>query len=189
MYILTSKYFPTDSWPDLYFPALPEGADIQYREVVEFSLAAVLSAEFAVVLPNDEFINVTGTDIIVSGAGSTATNGTYTVYGDRDGKTRYRMASAESPTGYFYIVSYANAWYISIRGEDGDVGIQIIIASRYHSTDNVATPDLVTTWLVDQGTLPVPTVSDTIPTLTEVAAFTVEMPIVISMEVYEELSA
>jgi len=46
MYILTSKYFPTDSWPDLYFPALPEGADIQYKEVVEFSLAAISSAPF-----------------------------------------------------------------------------------------------------------------------------------------------
>ena len=51
MYILTSKYFPTDSWPDLYFPVLPEGADIQYREVVEFTLAAILSADFTVEMP------------------------------------------------------------------------------------------------------------------------------------------
>ena len=49
MYILTSKYFPTDSWPDLYFPALP--ADIQYKEVVEFSLAAILSADFTLAMP------------------------------------------------------------------------------------------------------------------------------------------
>jgi len=35
----------------LYFPALPEGADIQYKEVVEFSLAIVTVAEFDVVLP------------------------------------------------------------------------------------------------------------------------------------------
>jgi len=51
MYILTSKYFPTDSWPDLYFPVLPEGADIQYREVVEFTLAAILSADFTLAMP------------------------------------------------------------------------------------------------------------------------------------------
>lgn len=51
MYILTSKYFPTDSWPDLYFPVLPEGADIQYKEVVEFSLAAILSALFTLEMP------------------------------------------------------------------------------------------------------------------------------------------
>ena len=51
MYILTSKYFPTDYWPDDYFPALPAGVDIQYKEVVEFSLAAILSAEFTVEMP------------------------------------------------------------------------------------------------------------------------------------------
>ena len=58
MYILTSKYFPTDSWPDLYFPALPEGADIQYKEVVEFTLAIAATAEFEVVLPNDASFTV-----------------------------------------------------------------------------------------------------------------------------------
>ena len=52
MYILTSKYFPTDSWPDDYFPALPEGVvDIQYKEVVDFTLAAILSAAFTVAMP------------------------------------------------------------------------------------------------------------------------------------------
>ena len=51
MYILTSKYFPLDYWPDLYFPALLEGADIQYTEVMEFSVEAILSALFAVEMP------------------------------------------------------------------------------------------------------------------------------------------
>lgn len=51
MYILTSKYFPTDSWPDDYFPALYAGVDIQYTEVMEFSLAAILSAGFTVEMP------------------------------------------------------------------------------------------------------------------------------------------
>ena len=51
MYILTSKYFPTDYWPDDYFPALPEGADIQYTEVMEFSVAAILSALFTLEMP------------------------------------------------------------------------------------------------------------------------------------------
>ena len=50
MYILTSKYFPTGYWPDLYFPALPEGADIQYKEVVEFTVAAILNAPFTRVI-------------------------------------------------------------------------------------------------------------------------------------------
>ncbi len=51
MYILTSKYFPTDYWPDLYFPALPEGADIQYKEVVDFTVAMPVSAAFTVEMP------------------------------------------------------------------------------------------------------------------------------------------
>ena len=59
MYILTSKYFPTDSWPDLYFPALPEGVvDIQYKEVVEFSLAAILSADFTLAMPVNALFTV-----------------------------------------------------------------------------------------------------------------------------------
>jgi len=51
MYILTGKYFPLDSWPYLYFPGLPEGADIQYTEVVEFEVAAILSAAFMLAMP------------------------------------------------------------------------------------------------------------------------------------------
>ena len=51
MYILTSKYFPTDYWPDLYFPALPEGADIQYTEIMEFDVELITSALFDVEMP------------------------------------------------------------------------------------------------------------------------------------------
>ena len=51
MYILTSKYFPLDYWPDLYFPALYAGVDIQYTEVMEFSVAAILSALFTLEMP------------------------------------------------------------------------------------------------------------------------------------------
>lgn len=52
MYILTSKYFPTDYWPDLYFPVLPDAVvDIQYAEDVEFTVAAILSADFTLAMP------------------------------------------------------------------------------------------------------------------------------------------
>ena len=51
MYILTSKYFPLDYWPDLYFPALYAGVDIQYTEVMEFSVEAILSALFTLEMP------------------------------------------------------------------------------------------------------------------------------------------
>lgn len=176
MYILTSKYFPTDSWPDDYFPALPEGVvDIQYKEVVEFSLAIAATAEFEVVLPNDEFINVTGTDIIVSGAGTSAVNGTYVYYITENGKPRYLSG------GGVWL-----GWTL-----DSKWSIDAVFFTYYTSVDDVATPDLVTTWSVStDGIAPIPTVTALItPTLTEVAPFTVEMPTVVEMEVYEELSA
>ena len=172
MYILTSKYFPTDSWPDLYFPALPEGVvDIQYKEVVEFSLAIAATAEFEVVLPNDASVDVGSTDIIVSGAGNAVVNDTWTFWDTVDGKPAYITATQ-------YMAWSAAAGYWSMSG-------------WYISYDDVATPDLVTTWeLGFGGVLPLPTVTaGATATLTEVAAFTVEMPTVISMEVYEELSA
>jgi len=53
MYILASKYFPTDYWPDLYFPVLPDAVvDIQYAEDVEFTVKAILSAPFTVWMTN-----------------------------------------------------------------------------------------------------------------------------------------
>jgi len=173
MYILTSKYFPTDSWPDDYFPALPEGVvDIQYKEVVEFSLAIAATAEFEVVLPNDASVDVgTSGDMIVSWAGSTVVNDTWTFWDTVDGKPAYITATE-------YMAWTATAGFWSMSG-------------WYISYDDVATPDLCTTWETGYGgVLPLPTVTaGGSATLTEVAAFTVEMPQVITMEVYEELSA
>jgi hypothetical protein len=193
MYILTSKYFPLDYWPDDYFPALPDVAvDIQYTEVMDFAVCIAASAEFDVIMPNDEIVSVASTSMVVSGAGTSVVNGTYAVYGVRDGKTRYRMASTGSPTGYFYIVWIQDylSWIISRRGEDATSDFIIASGSYYISTDAVTTPDLCTNWTQGAyGLLPVPTdIISTIPTLTEVATFTVEMPMIIDFELYEELS-
>lgn len=38
--------FPEYTWPVGTWLAAPEGADIQYTEVMEFSVAAILSAPF-----------------------------------------------------------------------------------------------------------------------------------------------
>jgi hypothetical protein len=185
MYILTSKYFPTDSWPDDYFPALPEGVvDIQYKEVVEFSLAIAATAEFEVVLPNDASVDVGSTDIIVSGAGNAAVNGTYVQNGLRNGKPLYEFGN--------YVIEWQTVAtlspYWSIR-----LSSDVPSHSQYadFNIEDVATPDLVTEWSWQYGTTPAPTVTaaDATATLTEVAAFTVEMPTVVEMEVYEELSA
>ena len=43
--------FPENSWPVGTWPVAPEGADIQYTEVMEFSLAAILSAGFTAEMP------------------------------------------------------------------------------------------------------------------------------------------
>ena len=110
-------------------------------------------------------------DMIVSGAGSTVVNDTWTFWDTVDGKPAYITATQ-------YMAWSAAAGYWSMSG-------------CYISYDDVATPDLVTTWeLGFGGVLPLPTVTaGGSATLTEVAAFTVEMPTVVEMEVYEELSA
>ena len=164
--------YPEYTWPIGTWPEAPEAAvDIVYTEVFEFTLAIASTAEFEVVLPNDASVDVgTSGDMIVSGAGSTVVNDTWTFWDTVDGKPSYITATeymAWSATAGFWSMS---GWYISY--------------------DDVATPDLVTTWeLGFGGVLPLPTVTaGATATLTEVAAFTVEMPTVISMEVYEELS-
>ena len=176
MYILTSKYFPTGSWPDDYFPALHSSVNIQYAEVMEFAVCIAASADFDVVLPND-VETVTGT-VTVSGAGTSEVNGTYTFFTDAFGKPSYTKGS-----GYFIAFDdFYGYWEIYLSG----------VEQYYYSTDNVATPDLVTTWTVGAaGIAPVPTVTSTNPLsgISVTAAFTVEMPTVIDFELYEELSA
>ena len=175
MYILTSKYFPLDYWPDGYFPVLPDAVvDIQYTEVMEFAVCIAASADFDVVLPNAAA--VTGT-VTVSGAGTSEANGTYTYADITFGKPRY---SNGSDSIFWFGMGY-DIWGIFVGG--------LLV---YESTDNVATPDLVTTWtVVNDGTAPVPTVTSTSPLsgISVTAAFTVEMPTVIDFELYEELSA
>jgi hypothetical protein len=184
--------FPENSWPVGTWPVAPAVVDIQYTEVMEFAVCIATSAEFDVIMPNDEFVNVTGAGVEVNSAGTAAVNGIYAVYGTRDGKVRYRMASAASVSGYFYIVWIEDylSWIISRRGEDATSDIIIASGSYYISTDAVTTPDLCTNWTQGSyGLLPVPTdIISTIPTLTEVATFTVEMPMIIDFELYEELS-
>lgn len=184
--------FPENSWPVGTWPVAPAVVDIQYTEVMEFAVCIATSAGFSVVLPNDEIVSVASTSMVVSGAGTSVVNGTYAVYGVRDGKTRYRMASAGSPSEYFYIVWIQDyeVWTISKKGEDGTDGFIVISASYYFSSDNGVTPNLCVTWAQGSyGPLPTPTITNIIPTLTEVATFTVEMPMIIDFELYEELSA
>ena len=83
------------------------------------------------------------TDMIVAGAGTSAVNGTYVENGTYGGRPKYQKGS-------IYIVWFSTEWEIT----DMDFYLW------YRSTDNVATPDLATTWLKSpNGSLPVPTVT------------------------------
>ena len=82
-------------------------------------------------------------NMIVSGAGSTEVNGTYAVIGEEGGKPLY--------------ANNANS-DIQI----GCPGVRLIISETiiyYFSNDDVATPDLCTTWEVFYGEPPAPTVT------------------------------
>jgi hypothetical protein len=84
-------------------------------------------------------------DMIVSGAGSSEVNGTYAVIGNEGGKPHYaNNANSDIHIGwadkaYWLIVSTTFVYYFSY--------------------DDVATPDLCTTWEVVDGEPPVPTVT------------------------------
>jgi hypothetical protein len=82
-------------------------------------------------------------NIIVSGAGSTEVNGTYAVIGEVGGKPLY----ANNANSDIHIES-AGGWLI--------VSPDFIY---YFSNDDVATPDLCTTWEVADGEPPAPTVT------------------------------
>ena len=87
-------------------------------------------------------------NIIVSGAGSSEVNGTYVDTGELSGD---RPAYANNANSDIVIVwDSSGAWLIM------NLSTQIIY---YLSEDDVATPDLCTTWEVYEGEPPVPTVT------------------------------
>lgn len=85
------------------------------------------------------------TNIIVSGAGSTEVNGTYAVIGEEGGKPIYANNDI-----YIIWIEWIEGWIL------GNVSNNFIY---YVSIDDVATPDLCTTWEVYDGEPPAPTVT------------------------------
>jgi hypothetical protein len=82
--------------------------------------------------------------LVVSGAGTTDANGTYYYLLMLDGKPFYHWG----------------AWNIQWNDGSREWRLQYGATVYYKSTDDVATPDLVTTWTAIAGSLPVPTVVD-----------------------------
>lgn len=92
----------------------------------------------------------------VAGAGTTAANGAYTPRGTVNGKEFYNLVGQPDSTSNWTI-----AWADFATGSGVTWGITDGTASLlYLSLDDVATPDLVTTWIVaPSGGSPVPTVT------------------------------
>jgi len=83
-------------------------------------------------------------DMIVSGAGSSDSNGTYVESGESSGKPEYSMGDQR----------------IRWSGTQWEIRYYKYFMIDYYSTDDVATPDLCTTWQVGgHGLSPVPTVT------------------------------
>lgn len=90
-----------------------------------------------------EYVNRIGPIQILSGAGTVAANGQWYYKGDFNNRPSYRKADdALSDLAWT-----GTLWVIVTAG-----------ATQYHSSDDVATPDLVTTWVNVGGSLPVPSV-------------------------------
>ena len=86
-------------------------------------------------------------NIIVSGAGTTAVNGTYVATGQLSGDKPVYANNANSDI----VIGWDSIeWFIM------NLSTQVIY---YYSPDDVATPDLCTTWEVIDGEPPVPTVT------------------------------
>jgi hypothetical protein len=83
--------------------------------------------------------------MIVSDAGTEDFIDTYAPDGTQNGKIKYRGISKTSSIIYWD----GSAWYFE----------SIFVGVAYRSTEDVATPDLVTTWSVLLGSTPVPTVT------------------------------
>ena len=87
-------------------------------------------------------------NIIVSGAGSSEVNGTYVDTGELSGNKPVYANNANSDI----VIAWDQGAWLIVK-----VSTQFIY---YYSSDDVATPDLCTTWEVaNDGELPVPTVT------------------------------
>jgi hypothetical protein len=90
-------------------------------------------------------------NVLVSGAGSSEANGTYTYRGEYNGKPFYNLVDQEDDTG-MNAVAWNGAFWM-IRHPNGD--------SWYYTAEDVEFPWLVTTWLIgDHGIEPLPTVTE-----------------------------
>jgi hypothetical protein len=89
-------------------------------------------------------------NIVVSGAGSVDANGVYSPRGEFGGKPYYNLIEKPDNIDEWFI-RWEDNWII--EGDPAGDGF------LYTSTEDVATPDLVTAWGVTNGLAPAPTVT------------------------------
>lgn len=96
------------------------------------------------------FIFTSNPSMIVSDAGTGAVNGTYTYTGQANGKAYYNKSGTAQLENSIVWQSFNNTWYIygAVNAEYSSTG-----------SDDVATPNLVPTWVLEAGANPVPTVT------------------------------
>jgi hypothetical protein len=105
--------------------------------------------------PSTADLQLGGTSaVLVSGAGTSAVNGTYEQAGQNAGRNQY-----ENESGVYV------AWYLDDFAPSLPENIWIITypdtgAAYYYSTDDVEFPWQVTTWTAIDGIAPLPTVTD-----------------------------
>lgn len=110
------------------------------------SISDIVGLETAMPIGGSPPVNESFT---VAGAGSSAMNGTYVNYGTANGKPKYSKDGTDS---YPRIYWSSGFWVMDVTGN---------AVADYSSNQDVATPDLVTTWNVVEGVGPAPTVTKT----------------------------
>jgi hypothetical protein len=148
-------------WGDSYWGAV--AGSIASTTPAERTFTVSAEDRTYTVTPDNSDGVVTGYDgILVEDAGAGTLNGYYYEDGTQNGKPKYTYA-----IGTIKTVSWeAPQWLIKI-------GLTIY----YYANEDVATPDLVTTWQVYPGKIPpVPTVTESVQTITAPASRTYTIP-------------
>jgi hypothetical protein len=97
-------------------------------------------------------LSLTAEGVVVSGAGATAANKTFTQRGMSNGKPFYNIASNPDNATHHAISWDGTQWNMLTQGGSGG-------GRSYYSTEDVDRPDLVVTWVQDVGGSPLPTVT------------------------------
>jgi hypothetical protein len=143
-------YWGDSYWGDSYWGAVAGSITSTTPDERIFTVSAE-DRTYTVTPDNSDGVVVVSNDIVVSGAGTSAVNRTYSIEGTYNGKPYYGVGDDTLIIYWITVPFQGLCWTIY------DIfGLPIF---AYYSNEDVATPDLVTTWVALGGGLPVPTVT------------------------------